>query len=71
MAKSKKVAAPAKKPRVSKEDAVQLFLDATISILKEKAILDITLQDKAELRYSMSFTLINIAASPGAMLCIY
>ena len=48
MAKSKEAASPAKKPRVSKEDAVQLFLDATISILKEKAILDITLQDIAD-----------------------
>ena len=58
MAKSKKVAAPAKKPRVSKEDAVQLFLDATISILKEKPILDITLQDianKADLNHGYVF----------------
>jgi hypothetical protein len=39
--------------------------------LAPDAGVDITLQDKAELRYSMSFTLINIAASPGAMLCIY
>jgi hypothetical protein len=36
MTKSKKSTPAAKKPRVSKEDAVQLFLDATISILKEK-----------------------------------
>ncbi len=47
MAKSEKIAPPAKKPRVSREVAVQLFLDATISILKEKPILDITLQDIA------------------------
>jgi len=33
--------------------------------------IDITLQDKTELRYSMSFTLINAAASPGRMLCVY
>lgn len=31
----------------------------------------ITLQDKNVLTYSMSFTLINIAGSPSAMLCIY
>jgi hypothetical protein len=31
----------------------------------------ITLQDKTALLYSMSFTLINIAGSPSAMLCIY
>jgi len=43
MAKTEKPATPAKKPRVSREDAVQLFLDATISILKEKPILDISL----------------------------
>ena len=48
MAKTKKPSTPAKKPRVSREAAVQLFLDATISILKEKPILDITLQDIAD-----------------------
>jgi AcrR family transcriptional regulator len=48
MTKSKKLTPATKKPRVSKEDAVQLFLDAAISILKEKAILDITLQDIAD-----------------------
>ena len=31
----------------------------------------ITLTDKTALLYSMSFTLINIAGSPSAMLCIY
>lgn len=31
----------------------------------------ITLQDKALLLYSMSFALINGAASPAAMLCLY
>jgi hypothetical protein len=31
----------------------------------------ITLQDKNVLTYSMSFALINVAASPSAMLCIY
>lgn len=31
----------------------------------------ITLQDKNVLLYSMSFSLINIAGSPSAMLCIY
>ncbi|NDG66030.1 MAG: TetR/AcrR family transcriptional regulator [Actinobacteria bacterium] len=37
-----------KKSRDSKEAAVQLFLSATISLLKEKPILDITLQDIAD-----------------------
>ncbi len=58
MAKSEKIAPPAKKPRVSREVAVQLFLDATISILKEKPILDITLQDianKADLNHGYVF----------------
>ena len=31
----------------------------------------ITLQDKNVLTYGMSFTLINVAGSPSAMLCIY
>ena len=31
----------------------------------------ITLQDRNVLLYSMSFTLINVAGSPSAMLCIY
>jgi hypothetical protein len=43
---------------------------ATCCLAPDGAV-DITLQDKVELRYSMSFALINIAASPGAMLCIY
>jgi len=47
MAKTEKPATDTKKSRVSKEAAVQLFLDATIALLKEKPILDITLQDIA------------------------
>lgn len=48
MAKTEKPTADTKKSRVSKEAAVQLFLGATISLLKEKPILDITLQDIAD-----------------------
>ncbi|MEI8161328.1 MAG: TetR/AcrR family transcriptional regulator [Actinomycetes bacterium] len=47
MAKTEKPTTDTKKSRVSKEAAVQLFLDATIALLKEKPILDITLQDIA------------------------
>ena len=48
MAKTEKPTTDTKKSRVSKEAAVQLFLSATISLLKEKPILDITLQDIAD-----------------------
>ena len=48
MAKTEKPTTDTKKSRVSKEAAVQLFLDATIALLKEKPILDITLQDIAD-----------------------
>lgn len=48
MAKTEKPTTDAKKSRVSKEAAVQLFLSATISLLNEKPILDITLQDIAD-----------------------
>ena len=48
MAKTEKPTTGTKKSRVSKEAAVQLFLSATISLLKEKPILDITLQDIAD-----------------------
>jgi AcrR family transcriptional regulator len=48
MAKTEKPTTDTKKSRVSKEAAVQLFLSATISLLNEKPILDITLQDIAD-----------------------
>lgn len=48
MAKPEKSTTDTKKSRVSKEAAVQLFLGATISLLKEKPILDITVQDIAD-----------------------
>lgn len=48
MAKPEKSTTGTKKSRVSKEAAVQLFLGATISLLKEKPILDITVQDIAD-----------------------
>lgn len=48
MAKTEKPTTDTKKSRVSKEAAVQLFLDATIALLKEEPILDITLQDIAD-----------------------
>jgi AcrR family transcriptional regulator len=47
MAKTEKPATEAKKARVSREEAVQLFLNATMRLLEEKPILDITLQDIA------------------------
>ena len=48
MAKIEKRITDTKKSRVSKEAAVQLFLDVTIALLTEKPILDITLQDIAD-----------------------
>jgi hypothetical protein len=39
--------------------------------LAPEADVGLTLQDKTALLYSMTFTVINIAASPSAMLCTY